>query len=259
MFRWFKRLSTYRMVRKHALPDHDWHSVTAALPLLHMLGATEKARLRVLTTLLIHRKVFVGSRGVEVDLRIKIIIAAQACLEILELGIDAFDGWNEIIVYPDTFVVEHNEVDEMGIVHSGSRALSGEAWQRGSVILSLDDIEHDSFHVQKGHHVILHEFAHKLDMLNGRANGMPPLHPDMPLEAWTQSLSAAYENLVSRVEHHHGLINPYAATNPGEFFAVMCEYFFTAPDILHEEYPKVYMQLKAYFRQDPLRWAIKPH
>ena len=252
MFCWLKRLNTIRTLRRHALPDQVWHEVTAQLPLLSRLDPTEKARLRVLTTLLIHRKTFVGVQGVGINLRLKIIISAQACLEILALDIEAFDGWYEIIVYPAAFIVTHENTDEASIVHSGSRVLSGEAWQRGPVILSLNDIERDSFRINKGHNVVLHEFAHKLDMLNGRANGMPPLHPDMPMQEWTQSLATAYKNLEQRVELLRGSINPYAATHPGEFFAVVCEYFFTAPDILHEQYPKVYTQLKAFFRQDPL-------
>ena len=253
MFRWIKRFKTYRILRKHALPDEVWHRITHQLPLLDGLDASEKARLRVLSTLLIHRKTFTAVQGEEIDLDFKIVIAAQACLEILYLDIDAFDGWYEVVIYPGAFVVARDEIDEIGIVHPGDKALSGEAWMHGPVIFSRDDIERDSFQHHKGHHVVLHEFAHKLDMLNGRANGMPPLHPDMPMKAWTQSLSEAYDNLVKRVEHHHGGLNPYAATNPAEFFAVICEYFFTAPEVLHEQYPKVYHQLKAYFRQDPLR------
>jgi len=99
-------------------------------------------------------------------------------------------------------------------------------------------------------HIIVHEFAHKLDMLNGRGNGMPPLHPDMAIEDWTLSLSHAYNQLRSHLGHRRGAINAYAATDPAEFFAVICEYFFTAPDILIEHYPAVYEQLRAYFRQD---------
>jgi len=260
LFRWINRIRAARIVRKHPVPDDLWLATTHKLPLLRGLDSEEKARLRVLATLLIHRKTFVGVQGVEVDERLQIVIAAQACLEILELeqGVNAFDGWYEVIVYPGAFLVEHEEMDEIGVVHPGGRALSGEAWQRGPVILSLEDIERDSFQIHRGHNVVIHEFAHKLDMLNGRADGFPPLHPDMPIEAWTRSLSEAYDDLARRAKHHHGRINAYAATNPAEFFAVICEYFFTAPDVLHDEYPHVYGQLKAYFRQDPLhrtrRW-----
>ncbi len=255
--RWLERYLTFRILRMHGLPDYEWHEVTRRLPLLASLDASEKARLRVLTTLFIHKKTFLGVQGLDITLAMKIVIAAQACLEVLELGIDAFDGWHEIIVYPGAFLVKREIQDEIGLVHSDSKVQSGEAWMRGPVILSWDDIEQDSYRMRLGHNVVLHEFAHKLDMLNGRANGMPPLHPDMPITEWTRSLSKAYDHLIQRVEHHHGSINPYAATNPAEFFAVMCEYFFTAPDVLIEHYPAVYHQLKAYFRLDTLALKIR--
>ncbi len=250
--KWLERLKSYRVLRKHAIPDHDWLGVTHQLPLLMSLSATEKVRLRVLATLFLHKKYFTGVQGMVVTPRVKIIIAAQACLEILNLGIGAYDGWYEIIVYPGAFRVTRERQNDIGLVDKESRDLSGESWMQGPVILSWDDIERDSFTLQQGRNVIIHEFAHKLDMLNGRANGMPPLHPDMRLDKWTDSLSEAYEQLIQHVHHHHGDITPYAASNPAEFFAVMCEYFFTSPDFLHEHYPRVYRQLSAYFRQDPV-------
>jgi Mlc titration factor MtfA (ptsG expression regulator) len=215
--------------------------------LLASLDAVQLAKVRVLSTLFIHRKTFFGAHNLEVTLEMKIIIAAQACLEILELGIDSFEGWSEIIVYPAAFKVEKEVQDDYGLVSMENNVLSGEAWGQGPVILSWEDVERDSFTLREGHNVVIHEFAHKLDMLNGRANGMPPLHPNMEISEWTKSLSSAYAHLMKRLEHHHQEINPYAATNPAEFFAVMSEYYFTAPKTLIKHYPKVYRELKAYY------------
>ena len=250
--KWLEKIRTYYILKKHGLPDHIWLSTTARLPLLASLDAVEMARLRVLSTLFIHKKIFSGVQGVDVTLEMKIIIASQACVEILELGIDSFDGWKEIVVYPGAFKVEREVQDDVGLVSIEQNVLSGEAWGQGPVILSWDDVERDSFTLRPGHNVVIHEFAHKLDMLNGRANGMPPLHPDMPIEEWTESLSTAYQLLNKRLEHHYNEINAYAATNPAEFFAVMCEYFFTAPNILKKHYPKVFKELRAYFRREHL-------
>ncbi len=250
---WFTKFRTYRILKKHGIPDPEWHEATLRLPLVEVLSAAEKARLRVLTTLFIYEKSFSGVQGLELNLKMKIIIASQACLEILELGMGSFDGWHEIVVYPGAFRVERKTMDEQRlVVHDERKSLSGEAWIRGPVILSWDDVKRDSYTLHSGRHVVLHEFAHKLDMLNGRANGMPPLHPDMPIKEWTRSLSEAYEHLQKRTQNHQSGINPYAVENPAEFFAVMCEYFFTAPQVLTTEYPHVYDQLKHYFRQDPL-------
>jgi Mlc titration factor MtfA (ptsG expression regulator) len=120
--------------------------------------------------------------------------------------------------------------------------------------VSWDDVEQDMQGKQSGRNVVIHEIAHKLDVLNGAADGYPPLHRDMDIMAWSTSLSAAYESLVRQVQHHHRpCINPYAATNPAEFFAVISEYFFCAPDLLHTHFADVYQQLRIYYRQDPLQ------
>ena len=248
--KWLKRLRTYHILKKHGLPDHLWREITQKLVILDSLDAHQMAKLRVLSTLLIYRKTFFGAHDFTITLEMKIIIAAQACLEILELGIESFDGWSEIVVYPAAFKVERETQDNNGLVSTKSSVLSGEAWGKGPVILSWEDVERDSFRLSEGHNVVIHEFAHKLDMLNGRANGMPPLHPNMEISKWTESLSNAYAHLIERLDNHHLEINAYAATNPAEFFAVMSEYYFTAPKVLIKHYPKVYNELKAYYLVD---------
>lgn len=246
-----RRWLTLLEVRRHAVPDAQWHETIKVLPLLQASSAAERAKLRLLATQFIHRKSFTGIDGLETTLQKKIIIAAQACLEILNLGIESYSGWHEIIVYPGAFRVTREVQDELGLVRDDSQINSGESWVQGPVILSWDDVERDSFNLRPGHNVVLHEFAHKLDALNGRANGMPPLHPNMPIEAWTASLSEAFEKLRSYADSE-SKINHYAATNPAEFFAVLTEYFFTAPQLVNNDYPAVYNQLKQYYRQDPL-------
>jgi len=249
----FKRYQTLRILQKHPIPDRDWRAVSDRLPLLQHLTSGEKAELRKLTTLFLHDKHFNGVQGMVVTPEVRITIASQACVEILKLGLDAFSGWVEIVVYPGAFRISREQTDELGLVSMDANVLSGEAWGQGPVILSWEDVARDSFARHPGRNVVIHEFAHKLDMLNGRANGMPPLHPAMPIQDWTDALGTAYHNLLQRLERgQQALINPYAATNPAEFFAVICEYFFTAPQLLHEYEPAVYQQLRAYFLQDPL-------
>ncbi len=250
----YKRYHILKILRQYPIDDHDWRGAMDALPLLRMYDAEEKAQLRELTTLFLHYKQFRGVQGMEINTEVRLTIAAQACAEILQLGLDAYSGWIEVIVYPGAFRVTREQTDELGLVSMQDNVLSGEAWGQGPVILSWDDVARDSYELHHGRNVVIHEFAHKLDMLNGRANGMPPLHPEMPIEKWTEALSHAYNRLVKQVENgKHTHINPYAATNPAEFFAVLCEYFFTAPELLHHLEPKVYRQLKHYFLQDPLR------
>ncbi|MDQ6967655.1 MAG: zinc-dependent peptidase [Mariprofundaceae bacterium] len=254
--RLFPRHHALRILRRYPITDESWFGVTRRIDLVQALAPVERARLRELATLFLHAKSFTGVQGLTITDEIRISVAAQACLEILNMEADTFIGWVEIVIYPSAFRVAREIRDEGGIVHEEANALSGESWSRGPVILSWEDVRRDSFSPCPGRNVVIHEFAHKLDMLSGRANGMPPLHPDMPIMDWTTALSEAFEHLRCSVEHHYRPhINAYAATNPAEFFAVICEYFFTAPEILNMYCPEVYCQLKAYFRQDTLRYV----
>ncbi|MCP3849991.1 MAG: zinc-dependent peptidase [Gammaproteobacteria bacterium] len=248
-----KKYLIRRILKKYAIPYSEWHNTTIKLPLLQHLSNKEKVRLRRLSTLFLHKKTIVGAKNFEITKAIQITIAAQACLQILHLGLDAFNGWVEIIIYPSAFKVNRKVMSANGLIHHENNALSGEAWVRGPVILSWDHVERESYNLLPGRNVLIHEFAHKLDMLNGRANGMPPLHPNMPIQQWSQTLSQAFELLNDRLENfQQSSINPYASTNPAEFFAVISEYFFTAPDILFKYCPDVYEQLKQYYRQDTI-------
>ncbi len=249
----FKRARIRYILIRHAIPHDLWEEATEQVTVFGGLSAVEKAHLRELATLFLYEKHFSGAQGVEVTPDMRVLVASQACLLILTLGMEYFDGWREVVIYPGAFRVSRDQMDEQGIVHHEDRALSGESWSRGPVILSWDDIQQERLGNHPGRNVILHEFSHKLDMLNGKANGMPPLHSGMDRHQWTLAFSEAYRQLQNSLEHHHRpCINPYAATNPAEFFAVVCEYFFSAPEILEQNCPDVYRQLRLYYRQDPL-------
>jgi Mlc titration factor MtfA (ptsG expression regulator) len=249
----FKRARIRYILRRHAIAHGLWAEVAEKLAILQGLTAVEKAHLRELTTLFLHEKTFFGAHDFQLSDVMCLTIAAQACLPALGLGIGCLSGWTEIIVYPGAFRISRDEKDVAGVVHHHEQALIGESWSRGPLILSWDDVERDMQGKQPGRNVVIHEITHKLDMLNGPADGFPPLHHDMVVTAWSTSLSAAYESLVRQIEHRQrALINPYAATSPAEFFAVISEYFFCAPEILHTHFTDVYRQLELYYRQNPL-------
>ncbi|MGR9054252.1 MAG: M90 family metallopeptidase [Gammaproteobacteria bacterium] len=246
-----KRLQTRYILHRFTIKHHVWQAAIDELELLHGLSAVDKAHLRELSTLFLHRKSIVGV-DIAVTETMRVAIAVQACLPILRLGLELLSGWTEVIVYPAAFYTVRDETDEYGFVHHCERVLSGEAWSRGPLILSWDDIEHDRVCGREGHNVVIHEIAHKLDMLNGSCNGMPPLHYRMSISDWTAALSEAYAELNDTLDHHERCcVNAYAATNPAEFFAVFSEYFFSAPEVLHRHFPDVYEQLRLYYRQDP--------
>ena len=242
------------MLRRNPIPHPIWHAVTRRALVLRELDAVQMAHLREMTTWFIDQKSITGVQGLEVTPSMKVAVAAQACLLILNLGVEYFDGWVEVILYPGAFRVQHAEMDSLGLVHNEASALTGESWLRGPVILSWDDVERDTFHDHAGHNVVLHEFAHKLDGLNGVTNGMPPLRSGMSRKRWAEALGGAYAALGLEVAAgESAFINPYAATNPAEFFAVLSEYFFTAPDILKKCCPSVHKQLTLFYRLASLR------
>jgi Mlc titration factor MtfA (ptsG expression regulator) len=219
--------------------------------LLQGLNSSERKRLRDLATLFLHEKTLDLAGGLERTPEMGPNIAAQACLPILNLGLDYYQGWSSVILYPAGFLSHHEYTDASGLVHSIHRPLIGEAWERGPVILSWADVI-DSFN-QPGLNVVIHEMAHKLDMLTGQVNGLPPLRRGMSVPAWSEAFNTAYQQLCRELERGQPTtLDPYAAESPGEFFAVISETFFETPEIVSTTYPQVYQQLKAFYRQDPL-------
>jgi Mlc titration factor MtfA (ptsG expression regulator) len=227
-----------------------WRRIIADRPLFDGLAADELARLKDLAGQLLDDKDVHGAGGQEIDDKVRLTIAAQACLPILNLGVDYYRGWSEIIVYPAEFVPLREYTDEAGVVHQSRHPLAGESWLGGPLILSWADA--DYVEDGTGVNVVIHEFAHKLDMLNGDANGYPPLHTDMRRQTWARVFTSAYEDFRRRVNGgEETVIDPYAAENPGEFFAVLSEVFFAIPAVLLAEYQLAYEQLSLFYRQDP--------
>jgi len=238
------------VLRRTALPQEAWHSTVSGLSLLRGLSEDELEHLRELATLFLNEKQVIAAGGFSLDDDTRIKIAAQACLPILNLGLDYYAGWVSVIVYPGEFVPEHEFMDEAGVVHVVRDATMGESWERGPVVLSGADAMRCGGH--DGVNVVIHEFAHKLDMLNGAMNGFPPLHREMSPEQWAQAFSAAFADFCAKAESDmETALDPYGAESPAEFFAVTSEAFFETPHVLQREYPDVYRQLAAFYRQDP--------
>lgn len=253
MWSW-KKWRRARVLARSKITADQWLPVERKLPALQGLTEAELQRLRRLAVLFLHEKSLEPARDLVLDDPLRLMLASQACLPILNLGMDWYEGWVSVIVYPDEFVAEHELVDEAGVVHRVKEPRSGESWLHGPVILSVADLQRQSD--WDGHSVVIHEFAHKLDMLNGDANGLPPLHLDMNIQAWSDAFTRAYDDFCERVDRDEPtFIDPYASESPAEFFAVASEVFFEAPAELVNTYPAVYEQLKRFYRQDPhARW-----
>ena len=229
----------------------DWEAAFGALPLLAGFAAEQRERLVELALLFLRDKRLEPVQGLQLTDRMRCVIALQACLPILELGLDWYRGWYAVIVYPAEFVPAHESVDADGVVWVDEEAKSGEAWEQGPVILSWADVATGTD--LDGYNVIVHELAHKLDMRDGMANGRPPLPPGLSGERWAHAFAAAYAAHGRRVDAGEDTpLDPYGAESPAEFFAVVSEAFFETPALLVGEYPAVYAQLRAFYRQDPL-------
>jgi MtfA peptidase len=253
MFGLLRKHRRRRILERKAIGDAVWRDTIAALPALARLGDAGIGRLRDLTLLFVEEKQIVGAGGLELDEAMRVRIGALACQLVLELGFDWYDHVITIIVYPDEFVVRDREVlDDDGVAHIGDDVLSGEAWEQGPLVLAWADVEASGR--GDGYNVVAHEFAHKLDLLTGATDGMPPLHRGMSAAGWSGTFQAAYDALCTALDRgEETWVDPYAAEAPAEFFAVCTELFFDTPDDLAEEYPDIYAELSAFFRQSPVR------
>ncbi|MBI4193742.1 MAG: zinc-dependent peptidase [Betaproteobacteria bacterium] len=248
---WFKQWRRARILRRATLDEQLWRRTVGAFPFTRTLSEADRARLKDWVILFLEQKSIHGAAGFGLRDDIRMAIAVQACLLILNLDLDYYRGWAEVIIYPDEFVAEYEYLDENGVAHVVKEPLSGESWLRGPVILSWADAE--AAGQVAGYNVVIHEFAHKLDMLNGDADGFPPLHGGMNRETWSRAFTAAYDDFCARVDRGDMMpIDPYAAENPAEFFAVVSEAFFEMPSRVQADYPEVYRQLALFYRQDPV-------
>jgi Mlc titration factor MtfA (ptsG expression regulator) len=243
---WLTDWRRRRVLRKHAMNEATWNRAVQGYSFLERIP---RERLQQTVLLFLAEKEFTGTHGLEVTDRMRVAIAAQACLPVLELGIDWYAGWSGVVVYPGDFRVRRTEVDEAGVQHEWEDELAGEAMPGGPVVLSWDAAAHD-----REINVVIHEFAHKLDMLNGAADGLPPLHAGMDRRAWQAAFEAAYEGFCDALDREKDTwLDPYAAEHPSEFFAVVSERFFTEARETRRRYPDVYEQLRLFYRQDPAR------
>ena len=241
-----------RILQRHPLNPVLWQRVSSRFDFVARLNDEEHGRLGELCVLFLHEKQISSAGDLVLEDEMKLGIAIQACILILNLGLESYGGWVEIIVYPDEFMPRREYRNEYGLVQTDHRVYSGQAWSRGPVILSWASVE--NAWRNDGTNVVIHEFAHKLDMLNGHANGFPALHADMSRQRWTQTFTRAYDDLCRRAQSGQSVaLDPYACESPAEFFAVVSESFFEAPEVLAQHYPDVYQQLAAFYRQDPLR------
>jgi Mlc titration factor MtfA (ptsG expression regulator) len=245
--RW-RRWKDERTLQRRPIPDALWSATLDRYPFLGGRTPTHRQRLRELATLFLAAKEFSGAGGLVVTDAMAVAIAAQACLPVLELGLDRYAGFVGIVIHPDAVAARRETTDDDGVVHEYVDELSGEAMEGGPLMLSWRDVEEAGESAAWGYNVVIHEFVHVLDLHAGR-RGLPA---GTGGASWVEELGAIYDDFVARVEAGEDtLLDPYGAEAVEEFFAVAAEVFFVAPRDLRDEEPELYALLQAFFRQDP--------
>lgn len=248
------------------VPDELWDWALAEHRIFRALPGGERDLLRGLSAGFLAEKRFKVVRGAEIDEKLKVSVAAQACLPLLGLDLSWYRDFSTIFITPEAYTVTQSWTDESGLLHEREETLAGEAFSLGPIALSIPDIDASGW--GDGYNVVIHEMAHKLDYLDGIYDGRPPLHAGMDPSRWNEAFAGAWKDLKAKLSDStkarhaarrgtsktRSRLDPYAAESPDEFFAVVCEYFWERPAVLAREYPAVHEQLRLFFRRDPSTW-----
>jgi Mlc titration factor MtfA (ptsG expression regulator) len=243
----------------HPFPAHWRKVLQRRVPLLRHLPFDLQLQLKKCIQIFIAEKAFIGCAGLQVTEEMRVVIAAQACLLVLNRSMLHFDHVRQILIYPGSFLVLRTVTDEIGVQSEQRQVLSGESWSHGQVILSWLDVLEGAAVSDDGRNVVLHEFAHQLDQENGAAQGAPlPAAGDTQHnpERWKRVLGQAFGHLQDQVQRgEHGMFDHYGAQSPAEFFAVVTESFFEQATEMVERYPALYQEFRGYYKLDPVGWV----
>jgi MtfA peptidase len=225
------------------------------VPLAARLPAPLRSRLQQLVQVFVAEKPFIGCNGQRIDDRVRVSIAAQACLLLLgQDGTHCYPQLRQVLVYPEPFIVPRRQWLPGGVLHEQPQALAGESWGQGQVILAWSEVRAGADTAGDGRNVVLHEFAHQIDQDSGDADGRPWRADTATAQRFAEVMGAAFE----RLQHEaSATLDPYGASAPAEYFAVATEAFFERPQALAAEAPQVYAELARLYRLDPMAWGTR--
>jgi Mlc titration factor MtfA (ptsG expression regulator) len=236
------------------LSDPQRRLLLEAAPLCRLLPDELRPRHEGVMQVLLAEKHFEGAGGLNLTPAMELAIAGQAALLQLNGHADFYPGLDTVLVYPEAFVVNDAQYDDDGLLHEGEDERAGESWQRGVVVLSWQDVDHEARH-RDGYNVVLHEFAHQLDEQDGGADGTPLLPSAEMTARWPEVFQAAFEQHRKALRRRREvLFDADAAESPTEFFATAVELFFEYPVDMQRAFPDVYDLLAAFFELDPAAW-----
>ncbi len=253
-YRYWSQQQTRKRLLATPLSDHQRGIIAKQVPLIQKLPVELHEKLWGKVNLFLNQVEFVGCNGLEVTEDMKLSIAAQACL--LVANNDTwYDHLSSVLIYPSAFKSRHKERRGY-VVNEQETVRTGESWSRGPVILSWAHSRFGAANDSDGHNVVFHEFAHQIDDLSGRTNGIPSLGSIDHLKDWAEVFATAYEAHVHSVENGRKTVfDPYGASGPQEFFAVAVEAFFEIPNTVEQKEAAVYEQLAMFFRLEPSKWT----
>jgi Mlc titration factor MtfA (ptsG expression regulator) len=242
-------------VRRRPFPPQWRQILRRSVPYFRSLPADLQLQLKKHIQVFVAEKAFVGCGGLAVTDEMRVTVAAQACLLILNRRTDYFGDFGSILLYPNAFVVDSENTDEAGVRHQRQRVLAGQSWSMGQVILSWEDVAAGAAIADDGRNVVIHEFAHRLDQQDGAANGAPRMFGRARRERWARVMGTEFAALQRQVgDRQATLLDPYGASDPAEFFAVASEVFFEQARLLKTHHAELYGVLASYYRVDPLTW-----
>ena len=242
-------------IRRQPFPPAWRDILRRRMPAFVELPADVQLRLKKLAQVLIAEKPFIGCAGLVVTDEMRVLVSVQAALLLLRRGTGYFPPLRQVLIYPGAFVVDRSNADAAGLVHEERRALAGESWQQGQVLLSWQDVLAGAADPHDGRNVVIHEFAHQLDQESGAANGAPWLREPERRARWAQVMGGEFQALQTRLaQKESGLIEPYAATDAAEFFAVVSELFFERPAELALAHRALFAELCGFYGVNPLHW-----
>lgn len=235
------------------IDDLSWQQALA-IPLLSSLSEAEQQKLTHLAKRFLQQKHLTPLEGFTLDDAKSARISLLFCLPVLELGIEWLDGFYEVLIYPQPFIVDDKWEDEQGLVHHQRVVHAGQSWQQGPIVLNWLDIK-DSFDAS-GFNLIIHEVAHKLDMRNGGNASGVPLSRLRDIAGWERDLHAVMNHIQDEIDlvgEEASSIDAYAATDPAECFAVLSEYFFSAPQLFTPRFTSLYQRFCQFYQQNPMQ------
>lgn len=254
MFHWL-RDNKRKEIRQRLFPPEWEQFLRTNLTHYSLLDNAERAELCAMIQVFVEEKQWEGCGGLMLSDEIRITIAAQACLLQLGLPHDYYRNVESILVYPSTVITPEQQPGVFERINSpleASLPILGQAFAGGPVILVWDAVKRDARHPEQGHNLVYHEFAHKLDMLDGTADGTPPLRDSTELAEWVTVCTHEFLRLRSLAKNgHKTFLDAYGTKNEAEFFAVATEEFFDRPVTLREHAPDLYRVLVDYYQQDP--------